>query len=142
MSDFNGIVPGEEQVTPAFSPDVVELEELRAKVAQLESEKPKTAIETMVANDPNTTIVKTDEGDFVLKRAPHSKWLPYFGKVMSVSFENGQQVIKLGDYDAAAEFVFTHMLVSPKVTMDDIKNFSVVLSVAMEGIAYQMTTGN
>ena len=147
MSEFKDYTPeNAEQDTPAPYPDVIEMEALRAKVAQLEKErqeKPKTAIETMVANDPDTTIVETEEGNFVLKRAPHSKWLPYFGRVMEVSIsEKGEQTVGLGDYDAAAEFVFKHMLVSPKIAMDDIKDFTVLLNIAMEGIAHQMSPGN
>lgn len=136
-----------EQVeTPAFSKDdyIRELEEqLKAKEeVKLAKTTGFNELDKMVAADKNTTLVETEEGTFILKRAPHSIWLKYFGRIMRFTTKDGETQAELVDFGAAAEFVFKHMLVRPRVSIDDIKDFTVVMALAGEGIAFQMSTGN
>lgn len=121
-----------------------EVERLKKQLAEAES-KPENVVslENMVANDPNAKLVETSEGKFLLKKTGHAKWLKYFGKIMKFTVgDNGKTEVTLDDFGKAAEFVFQHMLVRPKVTIDDIKDFSNVMAITSAGISLQMTEGN
>lgn len=120
------------------------IRELEAKLA--EKENPTTGNETldnMVAMDKNTKIIEVGGTSYVLKRRPHSQWLKYFGKIMSFTTgDTGGSVMEINDLGVASEFVFDHMLVRPKVGIDEVENFTDLMEITMEGISFQMTSGN
>ena len=119
------------------------IRELEAKLA--EKENPTTGnpvADEYLQADPQIKIVEVGGVGYTLRRVPHSQWLPYFSKIIGFSSENGETVGEVKDISAATDFVFTKMLVRPKVNVDDIADFTDVLLLTTEGISHQMTSGN
>lgn len=120
------------------------IKELEARLAEAETTAPANAVvKEILSTDKNTKTIEAGGETYIIKRRPHTEWLKYFSKVMKFSVdEDGDTAVEIKDMGIASEFVFGQMLVSPKVSADEVKDFVDVMDITAQGIAFQVSSGN